>query len=321
MQAKTAALLGSGLAVLLVVLFGRLPGDGQWVTDLSNAAHGPAFMLLTIIALYLATDSKSRKTSLFAKYSVAITVVILLGAVVELLQSFTGRDAELRDLCHDALGAVAAAGVFLIFDPEVTASPRRQVLRRTGFVSAIAACVLMFAPLAHTASAYLHRHRSFPVLYDFSWPLSTYFLGVHSPILAEREALPTDMPGGGQGAVGLHISLQDHKGWWGIFLNEPCGDWRGYERLGLDLANPTAVPFRLTMRVRDRDQMNVDDAGYLTEIEIAPHSRQTSRVPLEHLETSEGPQQVDTGMVSSIVLSRNPANRGAEFYVMRIWLE
>jgi hypothetical protein len=278
-------------------------------------------MLVTIVMLFLASSSKRLKSPLLAKYSFAITVAIVLGAVVEILQHFTGRNAEIRDLWNDALGAVAAAGGFLIFDPKVIASPQRKALQRTGLVSVITACVLILAPLANTASAYVHRHLSFPTLFDFSATPSTYFLGIHSPILAERRVLPVEIPHSDRGAVGLRVRLQDQNGWWRIFLNEPYGDWHGYNRLLLDLANPTGIPFLLKMHVRYQNQINVIDARYMTDIEIAPYTRQTFSVSLEYLTTSERMRHIYTPMVSSIVLNRNPANRGSEFFVMRVWLE
>lgn len=321
MQIRTTVLLLGVLAVLLVVLFGRLPGDAQWVTDLSNAAHGPAFMLVAFALLSLASDSKRLGKSLFAKYFVAITLAVLLGIIVEILQHLTGRDAELRDLWQDTLGAVAAAGAFSLIDPHVNRSPRRQALRRAGFLSAMVACTLMLAPLARTAAAYVHRDRSFPTLFDFGSPLGTYFLDVHQPILIEREALPADLPGVRRGTVGLHVRLADPDEWWRIYLREAYSDWRDYERLVIDLANPTGTPFLLRLRVRDRYQMGVLHAGYSTEIEIEAYSRQSFGVALELMATSEGMRRVDTSMVNSIDLSRNSANKGTEFYVMRVWLE
>jgi hypothetical protein len=67
--------------------------------------------------------------------------------------------------------------------------------------------------------------------------------------------------------------------------------------------------------------MKIGDAGYQTEIEIAPHSRQTSSIPLEFLKNAEGKRKVDIATVGSIVLARSFANRGVEFYLMRVWLE
>ena len=310
-----------GLAVLGVVLFGRLPGQGRWVIDLSNAAHGPAFALVTLVVFALLRHPSAPKLSILGEYSAAILISILLGAVVELLQYFTGRDAELGDLWRDALGAVAAAGTLLAFDPRVRASPAQYPLRRMGLLVTVAAGMLMLAPLAATAAAYLQRYRSFPTLIDFGSPVSTYFLGVYSAVTVEREALPIDMPGGRQGTIGLHARLDLKNGWWGISLQEPSSDWRGYDWLALDLANPTDVPLLLKVRVRDQNQVHDSHSGYITDIVIAPRSRRTWIIPLEHLATAEGIRHVDTAIVSSIVLSRKYANRATDFYLMRIWLE
>ena len=154
---RAAALVAGGLAVLAVVLFGRLPGEGRWVSDLSNAAHGPAFALVTLVVFALLRHSSARKLSIFGEYSVAILISILLGALIELLQHFTGRDATLIDLWTDTLGALAVAGGLLAFDPRVQATRRR-----IGYLVAVTACTLMLAPLAVTAAAYLKRHRELP---------------------------------------------------------------------------------------------------------------------------------------------------------------
>ena len=307
--------------MLLVVLFGRLPGHGRWVSDLNNAAHGPAFLLVTLIVFALLTRSTKRKFSILAEYSLAIVIAILLGAVVEVLQHLTGRDAQLGDLWRDTLGAITAVGVLLSLDPRVRASPARYPLRRMGSLVAVAACVLMLAPLTVTAAAYLQRSRSFPTLVDFSSPLSTYFLSVNSAVAVKREALPIDIPGGTQGTVGLHVLPSSQDRWWGVFLKELSPEWDGFDRLALDLANPTGVPLVLKLRVRDGSQMQDSQGGYLADIEIAPRSRRTWTLPLEHLATAEGIRRVNTAIVSSVVLSRKSANRATDFYVMRIWLE
>jgi hypothetical protein len=319
-RARTTALLGVGLAVLLVVLFGRPPGHGRWAFDVGNAAHGPAFLLVTLIVFALLARSSKREISLPGQYSLAIMTAIMLGALVEVLQHFTGRDAELGDVGRDALGALTAAGCLLMFDPRVRASPARHALQLTGFLVAVTACVAMLAPVAVTAAAYLQRHRSFPTLVDFSSPLSTYFLGVYSAFTVERETLPMDLPGGAQGAVGLHVRLAGNDGWWGLFLHEPLPDWRGYDRLALDLANPAGVPLVMNVNVRDRHQI-ADGQGRLGTVEIAPHTRRTWTFPLQILATTEAIEPVNTATVHSLLLSRNSANLATEFYVMRIWLE
>jgi len=245
---------------------------------------------------------------------------VLLGVLVEVLQHFVGRDAELGDVGRDALGAVTAAGGLLVFDLRVRASPARHALRGMAFLVAVGACVLMLVPMGVTAAAYLQRYVSFPTLVDFGSNLSTYFLGVPSAVAAKREALPIDMPGGEQGVIGLHARLGANKrGWLAVW--EPYSNWRDYDRLALDLANPTDVPLLLQVRVRDHNQGHDRQAGCLGTLAIAPQSRRTVVISLRELASATGRACVDTKRVYSIFLIEDLSNSAQDFYVMRIWLE
>jgi len=104
-------------------------------------------------------------------------------------------------------------------------------------------------------------------------------------------------------------------------LWEPCPDWRGYQRLAFDFANPTDLPLLLQVRVRDRSQGSDRQLGYLGRIEIAPRSSATHVIALREFTAAEGRAYVDTANVRSIVLTRNPSNSAREFYLLRIWLE
>ena len=313
-------LSGAAGAVLALVLFGQIPGHGRWAAELGNSAHGPAFAIVTLLLIALLRRLPGRNASILRDYSLAIAGALLLGALVELLQLATGRDASFSDLGRDALGALAAAGLFTAFDPRVRALPSRRSTRLIGSLVGVASTLILVAPLGITGAAYLQRHRSFPTLVDFSSPLSTYFLGVYSAVTVEREALPNALSGGREGSIGLHVRLAGNKGW-GIALWEPCPDWRSYQRLAVDLANPTDFPLRLRVRVRDRSQGNDRQMGYLGRIEIAPRSRATHVIALREFTAAEGRADVNTAMVRSIVLTRDPSNRAREFYLMRIWLE
>ena len=148
--------------MLVTVLFGRLPGDGLWVVDLSNAAHGPAFAVVTLVVWALLRDAPPLRLSILGEYSLAVTLAILLGALVELLQLLVGRDASYSDLWHDVLGALAAAGCLLALDSRTRTSPSSHRLRVTGYAIAAASTVLMLAPLGVSAGAYLQRIQGSP---------------------------------------------------------------------------------------------------------------------------------------------------------------
>jgi hypothetical protein len=315
-----AALLSIGITVLGLVVFGKLPDDGRWAVDVANSAHGPAFALVTLIVIVLLRLTRGHQASPLLDYWFAIAVALLLGTLVELLQLVTGGDTSLDDILRDALGAVAAVGFFALVDSRVRAQPLHRPVRCAGLLVGSVCTAILIAPLAITTAAYLQRHHRFPTLVDFSSPLSTYFLAVYSTVTVAREELPNGMTGGAQRVIGLHTRIAG-KNWWGIALREPYPDWRGYEQLALDLANPTDVPLLLRVQIRDRHQRRERQSGYRRSIEIAPHSRRTWTIPLAHLASGEGTARVNTAIVSSIVLSRHPANQATEFYVLRIWLD
>jgi hypothetical protein len=305
--------------VLVLVVFGRIPGEGRWVSDLNNAAHGPAFMIVTLCVFVLLSRSSGRRISIFAQYSVAILISILLGALVELLQYFTDRDATLTDLWTDTLGTLAATGGLLAFDPRLPGSPGQAAPRRIGLLVAIAASLLMLAPLVTTAAAYLKRHFAFPTLVDFSLPLATSFIRVDASASVARVQLPRELRSDGRGSIGLRTRLTE-KSSWVLVLSEPVRDWRGFTRLNLDVANPTNEPLVLRLRVFDRHGRG-HRAGYRGSVEIAPHTRAIQSVPLTALNSRTGDAQTDTSNVHSIVVARASSNRAREFYLIRIWLD
>ena len=306
--------------MLAIVLFGRIPSHNRWASDLSNAAHGPAFALVTLVVFALLRRSSQQKFSIVGEYSLAILITILLGALIELLQHFTGRDAALVDLGTDALGALAVAGVFLVFDSRVRESPTLVAPRRIGFVVAVVACILMLAPLVTTATAYLKRYLSFPTLADFSLPLSTSFLHAGVSATVERAELPRELQSDERASIGVRAHLTEKTGWV-VVLSEPVPDWRGYTHLNFDIANSTDEPLVLRLRVFDQFYGRGRHSGYRGSFEIAPHSRAIQSVALTALNSGTGEARTDTSRVHSIVIARAGANRAREFYLMRIWLD
>jgi hypothetical protein len=314
-----AALLGTVFAVLALVLFGRIPGEGRWIADLGDSAHGPAFAVVTLAVIALLRRAQTRPAGALREYALAIAAGFSLGALVELLQLMTGRDASWDDLLRDALGALAATGFIAVADPKVRALPSHRWIQRTGLLVGVASTAILIAPLAITGTAYLQRQRNFPTLVDFSAPFSTYFLGVYSAVSVRQRPLPFAVLGDGERVVGLHAQLQGNKGW-GLALWEPYPDWRGYDSLALDLANPTDATLVLRIRIRDDSQRKEKQAGYFATIRVAARARRTWTIPVRHLSAAEGRAYVNTARVHSLVLSRDRVNRAQEFYLMRIWL-
>jgi hypothetical protein len=301
--------------MLATVLFGQLPGDGRWVSDVSNAAHGPAFAVVTLVIFVLLRHWPARRMSLVGEYSAAILVSVLLGALVEVLQHFTGRDASLADLGTDFLGTVAAAGGLLAFD-----QPARRTPRLIAIFLTLAACALMIAPLAVTATTYLHRDRSFPTLLDLKSPIADTFLRFGESATAERVELPREFQSAARNDIGVRVQLSEKSGWVAV-LSEPVPDWRGYTRLNVDVANPTDERLALRLRVFDRRNDRNRHTGLRGSIELAPRSRAVRSYALDTMNSGETETPTDMSRIHSVVIAKAGSNRAREFYLVRIWLD
>jgi VanZ family protein len=72
---------------------------------------------VTLILITLLRRVPGRHATVLGGYSFAIAAALLLGALVEVLQFVTGRDASFDVFLRDALGALAATGFFAVLDP------------------------------------------------------------------------------------------------------------------------------------------------------------------------------------------------------------
>jgi len=316
--ARIATLLAAGTGLLLLVLFGQLPGDSRWVSVLGNAAHGPASGLFALVVIGLLRQPH-RQAAPVRNYLVAFGVTLSAGALVELLQLIIGRDAALGDLLRDALGALTGIALFTVVDPALRLLANGRAVRRAGLAVGGIGAAMLVAPLVATVWAYAGRDRNFPQLADFDSPVSTYFLATYSAVAVERHRIPADLAVNTGHSIGLQarVSIDER---WGIALWEPCPDWREYQRLALDVANPTGATLLLRVRIRDQDQNGMRPAVDVGAIEVPARSRVTRRLPLRRQPT-ERDVSIDFRDIGGLVLHHHPANRASEFYVMRIWLE
>lgn len=316
------ALAGGGLALVMLVLLGQLPFKARWASALTDFAHVPTFAVLTLVILALLRQTLSRRGGNFARdCALAVALALVVGVLIEVVQGAIGRDASTADVMRDALGALLAIGFLAFFRAGNHAATWPRPVRIAGLLTAVLCSVAALAPLGVAAAAYLERNRNFPVLADFASPLGAYFLNYSDEIEVEPEKLPRKLTGAAAPVHCVHVRIANGRKWWGLFLTEPLPDWRGYDRLALDIANPTDAPLVLSLRIRDRSQLRASKAGYSTRLTIAPRSREVTTVPLDGFTTRGGTRLVDARNVGLVLLSRNKRNRADEFYVMRAWLE
>lgn len=308
---------GMVACLLILVLLGRLPTDADWAVTLTNSAHGPVFGAVTLALLARRREHIRDQRSLWGNVAFAVLLAIVLGAVVEVLQHFLGRDAELRDLGYDALGAFAAAGFFInqkmrALGHGTTARPVAAV------VCASLASGFLLLPGATSALAYVMQANRFPVLLDGEGFLGGYFLRTYDCV-AVKSALPGSLDLDNPGTTGLHVTGTEAG--WALGFWETTKDWRGRKFYAIRIANPNAQELVLRLRFFDRRRKRSRGYSYYRTVRFEPHAVSTARVSLDEMAAAIGPQQMDLSRMAGVIAYGSSVPDARGFYLIRMWLE
>ena len=105
-KTRRALLVITAAAILILSLIPEAPNPINGIPYADKLEHIAAYILLAfLLALNIAVEIKSKLSTVF----IAVIMCILYGAIIEFLQKYTGRSAELLDLAADLVGAGAGA--------------------------------------------------------------------------------------------------------------------------------------------------------------------------------------------------------------------
>ena len=306
--------------LLCIVVFAPAPGDTRWIRTLHNSAHAPIFGCVALLSLLIVRAQPRLATWRPEKqYAVALTVVLCLGLLTELLQLPTGRDASLKDALNDVIGAIALLGLFAVFDEQVRPLPHSRAVRAVAGVIGIVALAIAAAPVTRAAIKYQQRDQRFPVLADFTERYDRYFI-----LQQWSEFSPASMPSRWAGKAGeraMHVRLLEDS-YPGMDFIEVPPDWSSYSTLAIDLTNPTEQGMRFVVRVHDAAHDNRLSDRFNRRIELPPGTRRVFRISLRDIAAAPRTRELDLRQVAGMVIFRVvDAPRAGEVYFSRAWLE
>jgi hypothetical protein len=304
------ALLAIGMAgSLSLLLFVEIPGHGLWHRTLLDSAHGPIFAAVAVLLLLMrAPEARTRRSA----YVIAFVAALMLGILIEIVQSLGGRPGSVFDVMTDAAGAAAGLALWRWF--------QRQPGDHAWPAIAIALAGITFVawPPLQAAHAYAHRAVVFPTIVDFGSPEGLRFVTTEgSP--AWIAALPAPWA---QEADERALRIRyDEQHVAAMRILEPQADWRGYSIVALDITNPAERELELTFRVFDAahdwnhaDRLNLP-------VVIPPQTRTTIRVSLAAVESAPQGRSMDLARIADVMLFGRQGQPRAELYLSRIWLE
>ena len=149
---------------ILGLFFIPLPDNNLWWRQAANSGHVIVFLLLSF-ALYSYVGHSPRNQTRLISYVVVIAVGMLIGAAIEVVQYFTGRDAGVIDMVTNFSGLLAGLGLIEVIRKSEKQS--RASVRLVLFASSIILILISVLPLLLLSVSYIERNEAFPVIADF----------------------------------------------------------------------------------------------------------------------------------------------------------
>jgi hypothetical protein len=309
MKRRGRTILVGALAVslLLAVQFASPAPGGVWLRTLYDSLHVPVFGVVAICILYLTPANWGG-----AKRILATTVaVIALGALSELAQIPTNRDASVNDLIADWLGAAGFVCIALVFARNVSIPRGRRLLLALLGIAFITPPLL---PLAKVSAAYVVRTQSLPTLIRFDSPFARVFFRLQNAKL---------IPQGSVGPASASVDIQLGNGPWpGIVFSDLWPNWASYENLVIGIENPGADTLPVNLRVHDREhrrEQRFRDRFNRT-IKLAP-GLHVIRISLSEIQDAPDGRQMNLSEIDGLVIFATRQEAGRRFVLHEIRLE
>ncbi len=301
-----------------MVVFTALPQSTEFLHVLHKTGHPLAFGLTSLLVLRLiSTLDRSASSPAWMAYLAAFLLTVLLGAMTEIAQLFTHRNARAVDVLSDAVGALAClAGHAAIFAD-------RTQLKTTGlrlalWLVAVSASIVAMAPLIWCLSAYAYRDAMFPVILHNPSRLGLYFVSQDSDNTTVVP-MPAD---GSEGSPGRALKVAIDRGAYpGVHFAEPYPRWSKYQSLVLDVTNPGATKLTLVVRVHDRAHNHEYDDRFNREFTISAKSKTTIKVSLREIQHGPKRRLLDMDSIGGLMIFSLGSVPGGDFLITKVSLE
>ncbi len=312
------------LALLAPLFVLQLPSEKAWQRVCLDASHGPIFAVVAVVlGMWLASRAGRRDLAPWpdwARAGQAFALAVLIGIVIEILQSLQDRPPSLFDVLTNAAGAAAGLAAWSLFARPRTGRRGERDRSDEWAVTAIVLAGLAFIAWrpVHAAVAYAGRAASFPVIAQFQGPRDLYFLSTGGTAAAVVDLPAPWAQRGDERALWLAWDAQDAPA---VQILEPNGDWRGYSVVAVDLTNSSAAELQLTLRIFDANHDGSPEDRLNLPLVIAPRTRSVVRVAMAAVESAPAGRPMDLSRVANVMLFGRKDDAPGELYLSRLWLE
>jgi len=295
----------------LCLFFIPVPTGNLWLREAVNSSHTVLFFILSLVLYYSVIGLNRYKNRLFIGFAVLV-FGMLLGLMIEMLQSLTQRQASLGDVVSDFYGL--SAGLCLI---GLNGAIKPNFKKPAAIFWLVAGAIFIVAglkPFIILSWHYIEREQAFPVIADFKADWSSSFIRLDNAEVMEGSSL------GKTGNADLSVIRFQQSEYPGISVVEPESDWSGYQRLRFRIFSSYEHGFNLVLRVHDMVHNQAFEDRYNKKILVRPG---LNEFEIKLSEIREGPigRQMDLKNITGLTLFSNHQNGQLQFELSNIYLD
>lgn len=291
------------LVVVTIALHAAPLGALDFYADdhVLDMLHVAGFATLTLMALFqLRKGLPVAFRSGAWPYALTAFVMMAVAVVAEGSQALTSRDAGFYDLLRDCSGIAGA----LLFGAGLRATSLRRGMYFCGAAASIVAGLAQ--PVAGLTVKLMVLQR-LPVIADFEHDSQ---LSLFRPLGAILDTVPAP-PGFSQGRV-MRVRARTARRFVGVSIDEPVGNWTGFEVLSFRIATNGGEASELFLRIHDDDFKGDPRDRFVRRIPITPEPT-TVRISLDDVRNSPATRQMDLSDIERVRLSI-PSSSFVDFY-------
>lgn len=276
---------------------GRVSSYGQ------DLAHYPLFAIIAAVMLFL----WPRHRSAVAKAGVVSGAAVSLALLIELFQPLAGRSAAIGDILLGTAGCFSVVAVYLGLR---TASDRA---RRWLVATAVILLLVSVLPLLMMLGDRWSARRAFPVIDSFERPVELGRWVTEGCVISQS----TDHVTHGRYALRLEVTPGAER-YPSAFIADGVMDWRGYQRLLLDVYLERGGSRILWVRADDRDNPPYHERAQVA-VEIKAGANRIA-IDVPAFARLPGGRQLDLGHIITLGVFLDGAEPGDVLYLDHLTL-
>jgi hypothetical protein len=218
------------------------------------------------------------------RYCLSLSLfVFVVGSLIEIIQSYTGRNASWFDILHNLLGAWIA--MFWLQKSSLWTWLGRGIT--AAFLLPIVYHIVL------TAWSQVHLMQQFPLLADFESSIDAH--GWKGKV--ERTPLRFMQS---QYALKIHFSTDRYST---ISFSELYNSWKGYTFLSMDIYNPDVIPLAIKLRIHDshHEKSNSFSDRFNKDIQLES-GWNTISIPMESIQKAPATRELDLSSVVTLAI-------------------